>query len=407
MKSRAPFFFIVFTVALDAMGVGLILPVMPDLLRKIGNIPMSEAALWGGLLSFTYAAMQFLCSPLLGNLSDRYGRRPVLILSLVFMGFDYLLMAIAPTLLLLFIARLVSGVTGATYSTAAAYLADISEKGQRASNFGLIGAAFGIGFVLGPMVGGMLGEYGLRLPFIIAGALALLNALFGYFILPETLPVESRRRFEWRRANPFTALLRVRNLPMIGSLILIISVYFTAQNVYASVWSFFTLERFNWSLSTVGYSLAAYGFSAAIVQAFILRKCLTRWGEERTATAGMLISIITLTALVFVQSSVLVFVLMPIVAMGSLVGPAVQGMMADRVSDDEQGELQGVFSSVVAIASIISPLLMTYIFKVFTEEGAAVYQPGAPFAAAAMLALISLILFRMTRHQRREPLVIE
>jgi len=400
MKSRAPLFFIIFTVVLDAMGVGLILPVMPDLLREIGNISMSQAALWGGLLSFTYASMQFLCSPLLGNLSDSYGRRPVLILSLLCMGLNYLLMALTPTLLLLFVARLVSGATGATYSTAAAYLADISEKGKRSSNFGLIGAAFGIGFVLGPMTGGIIGEYGIRLPFIVAGALALANAVFGYFILPETLAVESRRRFEWRRCNPFTALLRARNLPMVGSLILIILVYFTAQNVYASVWSFFALERFNWSLSTVGYSLAAYGFSAAIVQAVILRKCLSRWGEERTATTGMIIAVLTLTGLVFVQSSLLVFVLMPIVALGAVVGPSIQGMMADRVSDDEQGELQGVFSSVVAIASIISPLLMSYIFKVFTQGGAPVYQPGAPFVAAAILALTSLIMFRMTRHER-------
>lgn len=402
MKSRAPFLFIIFTVALDAIGIGLILPVMPDLLRHVADIPISEAAFWGGLLTFTYASMQFLCGPLLGNLSDRYGRRPVLILSLMFMGVDYLLMAFAPTLFLLFVARLVSGITGATYSTAAAYLADISEKGKRSSNFGLIGAAFGVGFVLGPMVGGLLGEYGLRLPFIIAGILALLNAMFGYFILPETLPVESRRPFEWRRANPFTALLRARNLPMIGSLILIVLVYSTAQNVYASVWSFFTLERFDWSLSTIGYSLAAYGFSSAIVQVFVLRLCLSRWGEELTATLGMVVSIVSLTGLIFVKSSVLVFLLMPIVALGAVVGPSLQGMMADRVADDEQGELQGVFSSVIAIASIISPLMMTYIFKIFTQDTAVVYQPGAPFAAAAVLVFISLLIFRVTRHERRE-----
>jgi len=400
MNSRAPFLFIVFTVMLDAMGIGLIMPVMPELLREIMGSSISDAAYWGGMLSFTYAAMQFLFGPLLGNLSDRYGRRPVLIISLLFMGLDYLLMAIAPTLLLLFIARLISGITGATYATAAAYLADISEKGRRSSNFGLIGAAFGIGFVLGPMLGGLLGEFGLRMPFLIAGGLALVNALFGFFVLKETLTLESRRKFEWRRANPLRAIMRLRHLPTVSGLMLIVLVFSISQNVYAAVWAYFTIERFAWSLSLVGYSLAAYGFSAAIVQLVVLRKLLELWGEERTAMFGIIVSIISLIGIVFNHSTVLIFVMMPIVALGAIVGPSLQGMMADRVDNSEQGELQGVFSSVIAIATIISPLLMTWVFKRFTEQGTTIYQPGAPFAVAAVLGLLALVLLRITRHER-------
>jgi len=221
MKAPAPILFIVFTVTLDAMGVGLIMPVMPELIREIRGTSISDAALWGGLMSFTYAAMQFLFGPLLGNLSDRFGRRPVLIISLICMGLDYLLLALAPTLVIFFIARLISGITGAPYSTAFAYLADISDKGQRASNFGMVGAAFGIGFVIGPAIGGMLGELGLRMPFFVAAGFAFANALFGYFVLPETLAPESRRKFEWRRANPFSALLNLRHLPFVGGLMLV------------------------------------------------------------------------------------------------------------------------------------------------------------------------------------------
>ena len=297
MQSRAPFVFIIITVALDAMGIGLILPVMPDLIRDLDAGSVSEAAFWGGLLSFTYAAMQFTCGPLLGNLSDRYGRRPVLILSLTFMGLDYLLMAIAPTLWLLFVARFVSGITGATHSTASAYLADISEKGKRAANFGLVGAAFGVGFILGPAIGGLLGELGPRAPFIAAGILALANAAFGYFALPETLPVEKRRAFEWRRANPFRALMRLRRLPMVGGLMLVFFLYSVANYVYPAVWSYFTIERFGWSVGTVGLSLAAFGISSAFVQGWLIRKQIGWMGEHRTAVFGLVMTIVAMVIL--------------------------------------------------------------------------------------------------------------
>lgn len=393
MKAPAPILFIVFTVTLDAMGVGLIMPVMPELIREIRGTSISDAALWGGLMSFTYAAMQFLFGPLLGNLSDRYGRRPVLIISLFFMGLDYLLLALAPTLFLFFIARLISGITGATYSTAFAYLADISNKGQRASNFGMVGAAFGIGFVIGPAVGGLLGELGLRMPFFVAAGFAFANALFGYFVLPETLPPEKRRTFELKRANPFSALLNLRHLPFVGGLMFVTLLSSIANQVYPSIWSYFTIERFGWSLSTVGISLAVYGISSAVMQVWALRIMIERYGERKTAIAGMIITVISLIAMTFIEHGWIVFIGMPIVALGEVVRPAIQGMMADQSNDSEQGELQGVFSSVIAIASIISPLLMTFIFRTFTKETAAFYQPGAPFAAAALLSIIALVVF--------------
>ncbi len=386
---------------LDAMGIGLIMPVMPDLIREVSQTSMADAAFWGGLLTFSYAAMQFLFGPFLGNLSDRFGRRPVLIVSLMFMGLDYFLMAIAPTLFLLFIARIVSGITGATYSTAAAYLSDTSAKGERSANFGYIGGAFGIGFVLGPAIGGLLAEFGTRMPFIVAGCLALMNAAFGFFVLPETLKKEKRRKFEWSRANPFNALLRIRNLPMVGSVMFVVLLYSTANHVYPSIWSFFTIEKFGWEPKMVGISLAVYGICAAIIQVIILGLMIRRFGVERTATIGMLISIGALAFLTVVDSTLLIFLGMPITALGAVVGPALQGMMADQVSDDEQGELQGVFASVVAISAIFSPLIMTFTFQQFTKDNTIYYLPGAPFAAAALLTIAALLVFYVSRSERQ------
>lgn len=385
---------------LDAVGIGLIIPVMPSLINEVSNASISDAAFWGGLLASSYALMQFLFGPFLGNLSDRFGRRPVLIVSLIFMGLDYFLIAIAPSLFLLFVARFISGITGATYSTAAAYLTDKSNKGERSKNFGYIGGAFGVGFILGPMLGGLLVEFGVRVPFIVAGILALANATFGLILLPESLPKEKRRAFEWHRANPLLALLRLRHLPMVGSLMLVVFLFSTANNVYPSIWSFYTIERFSWDEQMVGVSLAAYGFCAAIIQVLVLNLMIKKLGVEKTAFIGILVSIVSFSFLTFINSPILLFLGLPITALGAIVGPALQGMMADQVNDQEQGELQGVFASVISIAAIISPIIMTYIFQQFTKADASLYQPGAPFLAASIITIMALIVFYLSRSER-------
>lgn len=398
MRSRLPFIFIIITVMLDAMGIGLIMPVMPDLIREIYGDTISAASLWGGVLAFTYSVMQFACAPLLGNLSDAYGRRVVLLTSLVVMGLDYFLMAVAGSLWLLVLARALSGATGATYSTAAAFLADLSKPEERAANFGLIGAAFGLGFIMGPAIGGLLGEFGTRAPFIAAGALALINAAFGWFAVPESLSEANKRKFQWSRANPFNALLRLREMPAVGGLVGVMFVYTIANYVYPVIWSFFAIERFGWSKATVGLSLAYYGLLAALVQGWLIRPILRRLGERKTAIAGFLLSALGMVVLSVVAEGYLVFLLMPITALGVIVTPALQGMSANRVPDSEQGELQGVISSVNGIAMIISPLLMAGLFREFTREGATIYLPGAPFLLAAVLTLVSLaMLLRIRR----------
>lgn len=392
MQSRAPFVVIILTLMLDAIGIGLILPVMPELIRSLQGAGISEAAVWGGLLSFTYAGMQFLCGPLVGNLSDRFGRRPVLIFAMVAMGLDYLLMAVAPTLWLLFVARLVSGITGATFSTASAYLADISPPEKRAANFGLVGAAFGVGFILGPAMGGMLGELGPRAPFLVAGALALGNGLFAWIYLRESLPRDRRRAFEWRRANPLGALRRVAALPQLGGLVAVRFLYSVANNVYPAIWTFYTILAFGWSPGLVGASLAAYGLSLAFVQGVVIRPVLRAIGEWRTAIFGLVMTVTGMCILAAIESGVWIFVFMPVLALGELAGPAMQGLMSNRVDDREQGELQGVLASIAGIAAIISPLVMTAIFRVFTADDAPVFLPGAPFLAAAVLSVGALLL---------------
>ncbi len=401
----APLLFIAVTVALDAIGIGLVLPVMPDLINELQGSSLADAASISGWMLFAYSLMQFLCGPLLGNLSDRFGRRPILIFALIFMGLDYFVMAVADGLWLLFIARLLSGMTGATYATAAAYLADVSEPGQRAKNFGYIGAAFGIGFILGPVLGGALGEYGTRLPFVVAGVLALLNALFGYMILPESLAKDQRRDFEFRRCNPFTALLRLRQFATLGGLTLVLFIHSVSNNVYAAVWSFYGIAQFDWSKAMIGISLSLYGVFAVLIQGVLLGTILGKLGEQKTVLLGIIISIASLIGLTVIESATLLFVGMPIMAVGVIVGPTLQGMMSDQVRCDEQGELQGVFASVFAISAIISPVIMTHVFHQFTKSTATVYAPGAPFAAAAVLGILSLWVFLRVNHQHRRGTV--
>lgn len=403
MKNNLPVVFIIITVALDSVGIGLMMPVMPDLIRSITGETVSEAAVWGGIMAFTYAGMQFLFGPTIGNLSDRFGRRPVLLTSLVIMSISYLVFAQAQVIWLLVSARAITGITGATFATANAYMADITPAEKRAASFGMIGAAFGLGFVIGPAIGGLLGELGPRAPFYAAAAVALLNAGFGFFYLPETLAADKRRPFNWRRANPFTALLRLRLVPEIGLLALTLFLFGICQNVYPSVWPYFTEVQFGFSAGMKGISLAIFGVFMALVQGFLIRIVIPRFGEWNTALFGLGFNALILMITAMITSQVVLFLLMPFMALGVIASPALQGMMSKATSAENQGELQGVLASVQGLAMIVAPVLMTSLFRTFTAETTAVYLPGAPFIAAAALAFAAMLLLFRHRSAKSAP----
>lgn len=390
---RPAVLFVMITVMIDAMGIGLMVPVMPDLIREVNGGDLSEAALWGGVLATTFAVMQFLFGPVIGGLSDRFGRRPVLLISLVVMAADYVVMALAGSIWLLFAGRVVGGITAATQATASAYMADISTPGERTKNFGLIGAAFGAGFVIGPLVGGVLAEYGTRAPFWAAAVLAGANAVFGWVVLKETITAETARPFSLRRANPFGALKHLGKLPGVHKLLVIYFMYMMAFAVYPSVWSYFGQERFEWTPALIGYSLGLFGLAMALVQAGGIRLALRWFGERGTVVAGHIFAICAYFALATVTSGALALILTPLAALAGVIPPALQGIMSQQVADNAQGELQGALTSASSLAMIISPLMMTATFATFTQTGAPIYMPGAPFAVALLLSLVSLVLF--------------
>jgi len=393
--------FILLTVMIDAMGIGLIIPVMPDLIQELGGGTLAQAAIWGGILSTTFAVMQFLFGPTMGGLSDRFGRRPVLLLALTVMSFDYVLMALAGSIWVLLFGRVIGGITAATQSTASAYLADISAPHERAARFGLVGAAFGAGFVLGPLLGGLLAEYGTRAPFWVAAGLSAANVIFGWVVLRETVTPEKRRAFEWRRANPLGALRSLGRLPGVTQLLLVYFIYYIGFAVYPAVWPYFGKERFDWSPATIGLSLALFGVTMALIQGVLIRPILARFGEMGTVVIGHIFNIVSLIAIAVIASGFWVLLLTPLAALGGIIPPALQGIMSARVADDAQGELQGALTSTSALAMILSPLVMTYSFARFTDEQAPIYLPGAPFLLAAALCLLGLFaLLRGTAKRR-------
>lgn len=385
--------FIFITLVINAMGIGVILPVMPDLIQSVGGFDLSKAAAWGGVMATSFAVMQFLFSPLLGNLSDCFGRRPVLLFSQVFMALDYLLMALAWSMPVLLIARFIGGITAATPATASAFLADISPPEQKTARFGLAGAAFGLGFVLGPLIGGALGELDPRAPFFAAAGLSALNALFGYLVLQETVDDKIRRRFSLLRANPVGALLHVgRRHNMLG-LLFIIFLYEFAFFVYPSTWAYFTKFRFGWSPTAIGLSLMAFGLSMALMQGGLIRVILRFLGSKWTVMLGLVVNIIAFVLLAVTTNGWVALALTPFAALGAIVDPALQGVMARRVTDDQQGELQGAITSMRSIAMALSPLVMTQTFTHFTKDGAPIVLPGAAFALAAILMTICACAF--------------
>lgn len=380
------------------MGIGLIIPVMPDLIREVNGGTLASAAVWGGILATSFAVMQFLFGPLLGGLSDRFGRRPVLLLSLVVMSADYLVMALAGSIWLLLAGRIVGGITAATQATASAYMADISTPEKKAANFGLIGAAFGMGFVMGPLIGGLLAEYGTRAPFYAAAGLAALNALFGWIVLTETVTDRIRRPFSWTRANPLGSLRVLGQLPGLGPLLLVFFLYQLAFIVYPAVWSYFAVERFGWSPAMIGISLALFGIMLAVVQGGLMPMVLRLLGERGAVIYGLAFDVLAFGALAIVTSGTIALILIPLTAFAGVVTPALQGIMSKTVNDNQQGELQGALTSIGALAMIVSPLVMTSVFAAFSGPSAPIYLPGAPFILSAGLVIIAVGVFLRMGH---------
>ncbi len=393
--------FIFITLLIDVTGFGIIIPVVPKLIEQLIQGDISIASRYGGWLAFAYAFMQFFCAPVMGNLSDRYGRRPVLLCSLLGFGVDYLFVAFAPTIWWLFVGRAIAGMTGASFTAAAAYIADVSTSKNRAQNFGMIGVAFGLGYIIGPLLGGFLAAYGTRAPFIAAAVLAFLNFLYGLFILPESLPKNKRRKFEWKRANPLGSLLALKKYPSVSGLIVSMVLVYIAMHAVQSTWSFYGIKKFNWDEKMIGFSLGVVGICIAVVQGILIRLAIPKLGQEKSVYTGLLFYSIGLFLFAFANQSWMMFAFTVIYCLGGIAGPALQAIVSGNVPQSEQGELQGALTSLMSATSIIGPPLMTNLFATFTKATAPVYLPGAPFIAGAIMILISAILAYKALHPGR------
>jgi len=397
--------FIFITLMIDITGLGLIIPVMPSLIKELTGEGISRASEYGGWLVFTFAVMQFLFSPVLGGLSDQYGRRPIILIALFGFAIDYLLLAFAPTLLWLFIGRALAGVTGASITTASAYIADISTKDNRAQNFGMIGAAFGLGFIIGPVIGGLLGSFGSRVPFIVAAALTFINFLYGYFVLPESLKKENRRPFNWRRANPIGSIKNLQRYPALSGLAISFILINLASHAVQSNWSYFVIEKFAWSETMIGISLGVVGILVALVQGGLIRFTNPRLGNEKSVYTGLLLYSAGLFLFAFASQSWMMFVFLIPYCLGGISGPAIQSIMSSSVPANEQGELQGALTGLLSLTSIVGPPMMTGLFAFFTRPTAPVHFSGAAFLLGALLMLVSsFIAYRSLQQKSKTTL---
>ncbi len=417
--SKNAMLFVLITVMVNSIGFGIMIPVLPDLLKELTGLPNNQAALYGMWLTFVFALFQFICMPIVGGLSDRFGRRPIMLLSLFGLGIDYFIMGFAPTIAFLFLGRIIAGAFGATFSTANAYIADISPPETRAQNFGLVGAAFGVGFMLGPVVGGLIGDsFGPRAPFIAAGIISLLNVLYGYIFLPETLAHDKRRPFSWKRSNPFGAMKSLGRIKGVKSLIFILFLLAMAHTVYPSTYAFSTMEGLGWTSGDVGISLGAFGIASMIVQGGLIRIIIPKTGLFWAGTIGMISAVIAYTMMGSANAGWIIYAAGPAAALAGLYGPALNNMMSSRISESEQGELQGAIGAAQGLALMIGPFMMSGAFWYFSDTdnktgsldtfpanigniikhvagGDIPYVPGAPFLVAATLALVSFGLFAM------------
>lgn len=387
------FMFVIITVALNMLSFGLIMPIMPALLEDVTGLLAEESVGYSGWLSVVFATANFLAMPILGGLSDQYGRRPVLLVSIAMLAIDLIIMGLAPTLAILFVARALGGLFSSTYSVANAYIADVTEPEDRGRAFGMTGAAFGFGFIFGPVVGGFLGDIHTRLPFFVAAGIATLNFLYGYFILPESLPKEDRRPFDWKRANPFGALRHFAKLPRVAWFIVAIGFYQIAHAVYPQTWSFYGEIRFDWTEFEIGLSLGAVGIGSALSQALLTGFLIKKLGAMRSAFFGLSVNALALLLFALASAPWMVYLVIIVSAIGGVAMPAINTITSSLTPRNEQGELQGAQSSIMALTLIFSPVLMTQTLQYFSSDSAPVYFPGAAFLLAAIITVIALIPF--------------
>jgi len=399
-KGTAAISFILLTVFIDVLGIGIIIPIIPQLIGQLTGQPevmtpesLSFSSGYGGWLMFSYALMQFIFSPILGGLSDRYGRRPILLISLLGLGIDYIFHALAPTITWLFVGRVIAGFCGASFTTASAYIADVSEPEKRAQNFGLIGVAFGLGFIFGPTLGGIIGKnFGVRAPFYVAAGLSFLNFIYGYFVLPESLPAENRRRFELKRSNPVGSLINIKRFPVLYSMLASFLLIYLAAHAVQSNWTFYTMYRFGWDMADVGYSLAVVGILVAAVQGGLIRIIIPKFGQKTSVFIGFSLYAIGLVLFGIAGQGWLMYVFLVPYCLGGVAGPALQGIISSQVPPNEQGELQGTLTSIMSVTSIFGPLMMNGLFSLFTSPAAPLVFPGIAFETGALLTIISTLL---------------
>lgn len=399
-QKKAALGFIFVTILVDVIGYGIIIPVMPAYLAELTGSSLSEASSYSGWLIGIFAVMQFFFAPILGNLSDQVGRRPVLLFSLLGFGADYLLLALAPSIGWLFVGRLIAGITGASFSAAYAYVADISSPEKRAQNFGMLGAAFGLGFIIGPALGGILGQWGPRVPFYGAAVLTLLNCFYGFFVLPESLKKENRRPFQWKRANPIGSLLLLKKYPSISALAVSLMLVFIASHAVQSTWSFYNMRKFSWTELNIGFSLAFVGVMIAVVQGGLIRAVIPKLGNEKSLFTGMVFYGVGLVLFALAWEGWMMYPFIVIYCLGGITQPALQAIISTQVSANEQGELQGALTSLMSVSGIIGPLLMTQLFAWFTRDQSPIELPGAPFiAGAALLGISTILAFRALKNR--------
>lgn len=395
--------FIFVTLLLDVIGFGIIIPVMPDLIMELTGEEESGAALYGGWLLLSYSLFQFFSAPIIGGLSNQFGRRKVLLISLFGFGVDYIFLALAPNIWWLFVGRIISGITGASFTTGSAYIADISPPEKRSANFGLIGVAFGLGFIIGPALGGFLGQYGSRVPFYAAAVLTLVNWLYGLLVLPESLPESKRTRFSWARANPIGTFGVLKRYPKVIGLLAAIFFVYVASHAVQSTWAFFTKYRFGWDVGEIGLSLTFVGLLSALVQGWLIRIVIPKLGQERSIYLGLVFSTIGLILFSIASTGAEVYAYMVVYCLGGIASPALQGLMSNEVPDTEQGELQGANSSMMSLSAIIGPPVMTGLFSYYSSSDATLQFPGAPMVLGAGLTVLCLYLTWNTLRKYRKP----